>query len=81
MGIQTVVLSKKREKERNILQKNHLPLEKLSEIDSLNLKKSIDLYRISTFMQSQLPHIPHIFYISIADYKKEKYIPSRVTDA
>jgi hypothetical protein len=44
-------------------------------------KKSIDLYRISTFLQSQLPHIPHIFYISIADYKKEKYIPSRVTDA
>jgi len=32
-------------------------------------KKSIDLYPISTFLQSQLPHIPYFFYPSIADYK------------
>jgi len=69
MGIQTVVSSKKREKERNILQKNHIPLEKLSEINSFNLKKSIDLYPISIFLQSQLPNLSHIFYTSIADYK------------
>ncbi len=53
---------KYKKKDGTVLQKNHISVEKLSEINPFNLITQDYFYHISSSLQSRLPRLPCIFF-------------------
>jgi len=69
MGLYERISRKREAKDTDLSEKNNVSLEKSSKIDSINLSLPIYLGPTSIFLQSQLPDLLYVFYVSIADYK------------